>query len=330
MKARKGTGLENDMLARYGAKETHFNAAKSAGLALGRAICQNRGEYTLAAQNGEIACAVTGRFRHGAENPSLFPVAGDWVLFSQRGIEALLPRETFLCRVAAGKDPYPQPIAANMDVCFVCMPLDSTYNPSKLERFLAAAEKSGAKIVVTLTKADLCADPGQKLAEARALSPGCEAILCSSVSEGGFGAARAYLKTGVTAALIGASGVGKSTLINGLSGGDALETFAVRKDGKGRHTTTRRELLLLPSGGVLIDTPGMRSLALEESDVGAVFPEIEEIARKCRFRDCAHAREPGCAVRAALARGEIDERRYASYLKLKQEELRRERARKGN
>jgi len=318
--------LNQDILTLYGAKDAHFEQARRENLALARVICQERLCYTLATAAGEIPLGVAGAFRNRAENPSCYPVAGDWVLFSERGIEKVIERKTFLARVAAGKEPYPQPIAANMDCCFVCMPMDGTFNPSKIERFVAAAESSGAKTVVVLTKADLCGELEARLALIKTVAQGYEAILCTSARADGFDPARAYLKEGVTAALIGASGAGKSTLINALSGA-ALETQAVREDGKGRHTTTRRELILLPAGGVLIDTPGMRSLALEESDVGSAFPEIDALASSCRFRDCTHAHEPGCVVREALARGEIDERRYRSYLKLRVEEERREKRR---
>ncbi len=320
--------METNTLKRCGAKDIHFAQAQQASLALGRVISQSHGEYTLLTEDGEILLSVTGKFRHEAENPACFPIAGDWVLLSPRGIERLLPRETFLARMAAGPVPYVQPIAANMDVCFVCMALDSGYNPAKLERFLSAAEKSGARVVTVLTKADLCADLNGALGAARALCPGADVIACTCETKDGFDAARAYMKEGVTAVLVGASGAGKSTLINALLGADALETQAVRRDGKGRHTTTRRELILLPSGGLVIDTPGMRSLALEESDVGAVFPEMEELASQCRFRDCTHTHEPGCAVQGALARGEIDARRYKSYLKLMEEQKRRARRRR--
>lgn len=324
--ARKGNRLNQDILTRYGATDAHFNEARREGLSLARVICQERLCYTLATDAGEIPLGVAGAFRNKAEDPSFYPVAGDWVLFSERGIETILGRKTFLARVAAGSEPYPQPIAANMDYCFVCMPLDGTFNPSKIERFVAAAESSGAKTVVVLTKADLCEDREARLLLIRSIAPKCDAILCTSARADGFDPARAYLKEGVTAALIGASGAGKSTLINALSGAD-IQTQAVRTDGKGRHTTTRRELLLLPAGGVLIDTPGMRALALEESDVASAFSEIDALASACRFRGCAHACEPGCAVRAALARGEIDERRYRSYLKLRAEQERREKRR---
>ncbi|HPK16105.1 MAG: putative ribosome biogenesis GTPase RsgA [Firmicutes bacterium ADurb.Bin248] len=317
--------MDQNRLIPYGAKDAHFEHAAREGLPLGRVICQERLLYTVISEEGEILLAVTGRFRQSAAHPGEYPVAGDWVLFSERGIEKVLPRSGFLARVAAGNDPYRQPVAANMDVLFVCMPADSTYNRLKLERFLAAAAGSGARPVLLITKADLCADIGGLLADARALAAGADVVACTSSRPDGFDGARAYLGPGVTAALIGASGAGKSTLVNALAGTD-IETQAVRQDGKGRHTTTRRELILLPRGGALIDTPGMRSFSLDDSDVASAFPEIDALARNCRFRDCAHGAEPGCAVRAALARGELDARRLRSYLKLHAEEERRARA----
>ncbi|HWQ58284.1 MAG TPA: ribosome small subunit-dependent GTPase A [Clostridia bacterium] len=315
--------MESSILIRYGALDAHFEQARAQGLRLGRVERQEKLLYTIITEGGAEFLAVTGRFRHLAENPGQYPVAGDWVLFSARGIEALLPRQSFLVRVAAGAVPYPQPIAANMDILFVCMPADATYNPAMLERFLAAAVASGAKTVVVLTKADLCGTIEGRLAGVRAFAPNLDAVTCTSSRPDGFDPARAYMRPGVTAALIGMSGAGKSTLINALSGA-SIETQEVRKDGKGRHTTTRRELILLPAGGVLIDTPGMRELALETSDVASAFPELDALAKGCRFRDCAHGDEPGCAVREAVSRGEVDARRYHSYLKLLSEQNRRE------
>ena len=313
--------MEQNNLIRYGAKDAHFEQSAQAGLPLARIILQERLLYEAVSEQGEIPLAVSGRFRRNAAHPGEYPVAGDWVLYSERGIEKVLPRSAFLARVAAGRDPYRQPIAANMDLLFVCMPADATYNRLKLERFLAAAMDSGARVVVLLTKADLCADVAGILADAAMLAPGADAVACTFSRPEGFDGARKYLVPGVTAALIGASGAGKSTLINRLAGTE-IETQQVRRDGKGRHTTTRRELILLPDGGTLIDTPGMRSFALDDSDVASAFPEIDALAQRCRFRDCAHGSEPGCAVREAVASGKLDGRRLRSYLKLRAEEER--------
>lgn len=318
--------MNQSILLRYGAKDAHFEEAARDGLALARVICQERLAYTLITADGELLLGVTGKFRHGAPDPSYYPVAGDWVLFSEKGIERVISRNTFLTRVAAGNIPYPQPIAANMDLCFVCMPLDGTFNASRLERFVSAAQSSGAQTVVVLTKSDLCGLPEEMLAAARSAAPGLDVVPCTFARGDGYDRIRSYLKEGITAALIGASGVGKSTIINALSDA-ALETQAVREDGKGRHTTTHRALILLPSGGILIDTPGMRSFALDDSDVASAFLEIDALASACRFRDCTHTQEPGCAVREALAQGRLDERRYRSYLKLSAEEARREKQR---
>lgn len=308
-------------MALYGAVQAHFDTASREGLALARVILQERRLYTLITEEGERNAYVTGRFAHEAAGPADYPVAGDWALVSDRGIERLLARRTLIERAAAGKEGYDQPIAANMDVCFVCIPADDV-NMRKLERFLSATAASGAAVAVLLTKADLCADIGEAAKTVGQALPDADIVPCTSRTPDGYDRARAYLRPGVTAALMGASGVGKSTLINALAG-TALETGETGFGGRGRHTTTHRELILTPTGGVLIDTPGMREFALSSADVEGAFADIDALAQECRFIDCSHICEPGCAVRRALDGGALDRGRYESYIKLRTENERR-------
>ncbi len=315
------TFIENDILKLYGATETQYAEAERFALALGRVILQERGLYTVITRTGERTACVTGKYAHEAAAPVDYPVAGDWVLLSERGIERLVARKTLVERAAAGREGYSQPIAANMDICLVCVPANDV-NMRKIERFLSATKASGAATVVLLTKADLCSDADATADMVRRALPDAQVILCTNSTPDGYGRARGCLGTGVTAALMGASGVGKSTLINALAG-TALETGTTGFGGRGRHTTTHRELILMDAGGVLIDTPGMREFALDDADVESAFSDIDALAAGCRFADCAHLCEPGCAVREAVERGELDRKRYESYVKLKTEKERR-------
>jgi ribosome biogenesis GTPase len=210
-------------------------------------------------------------------------------------------------------------VAANIDTVFICMSLTRDLNPRRLERYLAVAWDSGATPVVVLTKSDLCHDVDSMLARIGDVTAGADIIVTSSVTEAGCDSIPAYVRTGRTVAFIGSSGVGKSTLINTLLGGDFLATDEVRKDGKGRHCTTRRDLIAVPAGGAVIDTPGMRELGVESVDLARAFSDIDRLAEGCRFSDCRHGTEPGCLVRETIASGELSEERLASYLKLKKE-----------
>ncbi len=211
-------------------------------------------------------------------------------------------------------------MAANIDVVFICMSLNHDYNLSRLERYLSVAWDSRATPVVVLTKADLCSDLPRVLAEITSIAVGTDILTTSCYDQSAKEQLLPYLGSGATASFIGSSGVGKSTLINLLAGQELLTTSAIREDdSRGRHTSTRRELLLLPEGGVVIDTPGMRELGLDSADLSKSFADIDALADRCRFVDCTHTGEPGCAVQAALETGELDQRRLASYQKLKKE-----------
>lgn len=251
------------------------------------------------------------------------PTTGDWVLVDEAGtVTTVLPRRTAVVRGAGRRDARGQILAANVDVLFVVAALSQAPNLSRLERLLAVAWESGATPVVLLTKADLSADVDSERAEVARVSAGVEVIAVSVVDGRGLREVERQLPPGRTGALIGASGTGKSTLVNSLAGHDLLATREIRDDGKGRHTTTARELVLLPWGAVLLDTPGLRGVQLWDASDGVeqVFADVALLASTCRFTDCGHRDEPGCAITAALADGKLTARRLASYQRLQREQ----------
>ena len=261
-----------------------------------------------------------------ADGDRVAPTVGDVVLVAPRhdGVlhtTALLPRRSALLRDTAGRTSRIQPLAANVDVVLVVEHLDPDPDLGRVERLLALAWRSGATPVVVLTKADLVPDPEGMAAEVTRAAPGAPVHAVSATADVGLDPLRALLTAGTTLVVVGPSGAGKSTLVNALAGSDVMAIGDRRADGKGRHTTTRRELVPLPGGAVLIDTPGLRGVGVvaDEAALEATFADVAELARRCRFRDCAHRTEPGCAVRAALESGELPERRYDSWLRLAKE-----------
>ena len=300
----------------------NFDAYAARGLVLARVITSHRDQYRLAADSTELSAEPSGALWHRTPARSGMPVVGDWVAArivgnGQAIVEAVMPRRTLFSRRAAGRREDEQAIAANVDIVFLVCGLDGDFNPRRLERYLALAAESGARPVVVLNKADLCGEPAARIAEMEAVAAGAPVVLASTVSDGGLEALRTHIAEGVTIALLGSSGVGKSSIVNALLGEQRLATNEVRSDdSRGRHTTTHRELIALPGGGALIDTPGMRELQLwaSQESVEAVFDEIAEAAANCRYRDCTHAGEPGCAVVGAVA-----EDRLASFHKLQKE-----------
>ncbi len=234
-------------------------------------------------------------------------------------IHAVLTRKSIFERTALGLTGQTQVIATNIDIVFICMSLNQNYNLSRLERYLSIAWDSGAKPIILLTKSDLCQHIPTVLAEIERVALGCDVIVTSSFNESTVKRLYDFLKKGVTASFIGSSGVGKSTLINQLAGKQIFATSEIDQYDKGRHTTTGREMLLLPNGAIVIDTPGMRELGVSHADVGKTFADIEELVQKCKFSDCTHTNEPGCAVQQALLNGDLDERRLQNYYKLKRE-----------
>jgi ribosome biogenesis GTPase len=324
------------LLTTYGWSERlqrDFTPHAAEGLAPGRVVVQQRGRWRLITEAGEIDAELAGRFvREAAEGG--FPVAGDWVAVQPGGlIRAVLPRSSAFIRWAAGPAGGVQVAAANVDVAFLTASLNADLSLRRLERYLAAAYESGAEPVIVLTKADACDDIAAAVAEVGRIAFGVPVLPVSALTGEGLEPLTDYLPSGRTAVLLGSSGVGKSTLVNALAGRERMATRAIREDdARGRHTTTHRELILLPSGGLILDTPGMRELGLYDAEAGVarVFgdleAEVEALAADCRFADCRHEREPGCAVQAALAEGRLDGARLASWRKL-QRELAHERRR---
>lgn len=288
-----------------------------------RVISQEKGVYKISVDGNVKSAAVSGKFRYDAKTASDYPAVGDYVVARCQGdesaavITALFPRKSCFIRRAAGTKSSEQTVAANIDTVFVCMALNRDFNIRRLERYLAIVWESGALPVVVLTKSDICADLNVKLSMAQAAAPGVDVVAVSSL-ENGFNAVLPYVLPGKTVAFIGSSGVGKSTLINRLSGEDRLATREIGADGRGRHTTTRRALFELSNGAFVIDTPGMREVGMWNSEQGidAAFCDIEELARGCKYRNCTHSAEPGCAVKKAVEEGKLDAMRLASFKKL--------------
>jgi ribosome biogenesis GTPase / thiamine phosphate phosphatase len=308
-----------------------FEPHAAAGFEPARVVCELRRKfYAVQTPGEELLGECRGGFFHMATRPDQFPAVGDWVAIKRRGagekradIHAVVPRRNKFSRRAAGSEEIEQIVAANIDTVFLVTGLDQNYNPKRLQRFLVAAKESDAQPVILLNKSDVLDDPDAIKAEVERLVPGVPVLVTSTATRKGLKAlATQYAKPGRTLAFIGSSGVGKSSLINALARDDVLPTGEVReKDSKGRHTTTRRELVVTPSGALVIDTPGMRELQLWGVDEGVddAFADIATLATSCRFSDCKHRTEPGCAVRAAVERGEIPAERLASYQKLREE-----------
>lgn len=296
------------------------------GLYLGRVVSQYKDLYSVATGKIDLTAEVAGKLRYNAVVPADYPAVGDFVMIDREDnssgnaiIHHVLTRKSIFERKAAGKSREVQIIAANIDTVFICIALNNDYNLRRLERYLSIAWASGALPVVVLTKADLCENIEARLAEVGAVAAGADILVTTSLTEEGYYPIKTYITTGKTVAFIGSSGVGKSTLINRLIGEDLIETKATRKDDKGRHTTNRRDLIVVPSGGAVIDTPGMRELGVESADLAKTFADIDRLAGSCRFSDCTHSGEPHCAVKTAIEKGELTEKRLESYRKLKKE-----------
>ncbi len=251
---------------------------------------------------------------------------GDWLVLNSSGNRTIkrLERQTLLSRKAAGEEAKPQVIAANINTVFIVSSCNEDFNLSRLERYLAMVLHAGATPVVVLTKADLSDDPESLAERARDLHPDLSVVIMDARDAGQADVLKSWCGPGQSVALVGSSGVGKSTLANALGAGDQATGGIREKDGKGRHTTTSRSLLPLPSGGVLVDNPGVREFQLRDCDDGVadLFEDVAEVIARCKFSDCRHEGEPGCAVRAAIDVGELDERRFTNYLKLQEEQAR--------
>ena len=313
-----------------------FEKYRASGWQAVRVTAEHKELYAVVGVEGEAPAEVSGKLRHQAISRADFPAVGDWVAAAVRPgeqratIMAVLPRQTSFSRraVLAGGPKYgpgktdEQVLAANVDTVFLVSGLDADFNPRRIERFLSVAWDSGASPVIVLNKADICADVDACLDQIEPLALGTPIHAVSAAADQGLEVLRAHLAPGRTVALLGSSGVGKSTIINWLLGEERLDTGGVRlDDSRGRHTTTHRELILLPGGGLVVDTPGMREIQMwgDEAALGKSFADVEQLMAKCRFSDCGHDSEPGCAITAALADGRLDSARYSNYLKLQKE-----------
>jgi ribosome biogenesis GTPase / thiamine phosphate phosphatase len=291
----------------------------------GRVAAQHRGEYVVWTTAGELRAELAGRLFHDVEVGALMPAVGDWAgvrprAAERRGtIEAVLPRRAAISRKQAFKESLEQVLAANVDVAFLLNGLDADFSVRRLERYLTTAWESGAQPVVVLTKTDLHADVSSALLDVESVAIGVPVVPVSNVTGEGIDAIRGHLGPGRTAVLLGSSGVGKSSLLNRLTGTQLMRTSELAADGTGRHTTTHRELVLLPDGSLVVDTPGLRELQLWDGDLGASFADVEELAANCRFNDCSHTHEPGCDVLAAVDDGRLDLDRLRSWRKLQRE-----------
>ncbi|MFN0121622.1 MAG: ribosome small subunit-dependent GTPase A [Blastocatellia bacterium] len=323
-----------DLLQQYGWTETvaaSFASPALQGLTPGRVIIEYNNFYRVITAAGETLAQCAGRLKHAAASRAELPAVGDWVgLRIREGkdeatIQAVTPRHSRFLRKVAGSKTDAQVVAANVDTIFLVTSLNLDFNPRRIERYLASVRESGASPVIVLSKADLCEDESlvdECLAGMRAAAGGAPVHAVSIVTGAGMAELAEYLTPGQTIALAGASGVGKSSLINFFAGTDLQKTREVREhDDRGMHTTTHRQLLLLPGGALALDTPGMREMQLWDADQGVqqTFEDIEALALHCRFSNCQHQNQPGCAVRAALASGGLDSGRYENYIKLQEE-----------
>ncbi|WP_027410715.1 ribosome small subunit-dependent GTPase A [Anoxybacteroides tepidamans] len=320
--------MKLEMLGWNGFFQESFNSYDNEEFLAGRVILEHKRLYRIMTEHGELLGHLAGKLRYQAASREDLPAVGDWVVIrpqldeNKATIQAVLPRKSKFSRKAAGDRAEEQIVAANVDIVFLVSALNQDFNVRRIERYLILAWESGAKPVIILNKADLCPDVDDRIAEVESVAFGVPIHPISALHEDGLEALQPYLEPGQTVALLGSSGVGKSTLMNRLLGEARQDVQEVREgDDRGRHTTTYRELFVLPSGACVIDTPGMRELQLWEGESGLTetFEDIQQLASQCYFRDCQHQSEPKCAVKAAIADGRVAQERYDSYLKLQRE-----------
>ncbi|MGL5641364.1 MAG: ribosome small subunit-dependent GTPase A [Paraclostridium sp.] len=294
------------------------------GYLLGRISIQYSNVYIIEGISGDIPATISGKMKHELINKEDYPAVGDWVAFKKIDdknaiIHSILPRKTSISRKVAGSRSDNQILATNIDKIFITMSLNKDFNLRRLERYINIAWGSGATPIIILTKADLCNDIEDRLKSIEAVSIGIDIIVTSALIGEGMELIKANINESDTVVFIGSSGVGKSTIINKLLNKDIQLTKDIGENDKGRHTTTHRALFIAPSGGVIIDTPGMREIQLSQGDLEYTFKDIEEIAKNCYFKDCQHKSEPRCAVKEAIGNKDLSEERLKSYEKIKRE-----------
>lgn len=300
---------------------------------LGRVSTQYRNLYKVITNRGEISASISGKLKYEFTNKEDYPVVGDWVALEDLGqgdgvIQGVLSRKSLLCRKVAGVKSEEQILATNIDKVFITMSLNNDFNLRRLERYINIGWDSGATPIILLTKSDLCEDLDEKFTEIETVALGIDVVTVSSLTGEGVDVVSNLIGSSDTVVFIGSSGVGKSTLINKLLGEEIQVTKEIGEHDKGRHTTTHRELFILPQGGIIIDTPGMRELQLSKGDIESTFKDIEDLATRCHFSDCNHSTEPKCAIKEAIENGELAEGRFNSYIKLKREIENEERRRR--
>lgn len=308
--------------------EKHFQPYQDRGLMPARVSCEHKNQYAILCTHGETVARVSGNYRYTARSRADYPATGDWVVVSMQDttdpaiIHNVLPRRTWLSRKVAWTRTEEQVLAANIDIAFLVSGMDDEFNIHRIERYLTMCYNRDLRPVIILNKQDLCKDIENRVHEIESIAFDIPVHPISALTKNSIEKLRPYLTAGKTVVCLGSSGVGKSTIINRLLGEECLPVGSTSEStGKGKHITVQRELILLSSGGLLIDTPGLRELQLwgDEGDVKDAFHDIEQLSRHCRFRDCQHRKEPGCAVKHAIQDGRLDITRYRNYLKLQRE-----------
>lgn len=306
--------------------QKYYEPWKEQGYSVGRIVQEHKHYYKVATLNGELLGEISGKMRFDATSRADLPAVGDWVILKESStnamIHAILPRKSKFWRNVAGTETEEQIIATNIDTVFLMNALNQDFNLRRIGRYLIVAWESGATPVIILSKADLRDDIDQIIVKVQSVALDVPIHPISTVNGMGLNTLESYFKKGATIALLGSSGVGKSTLINALVGKEVQRVHEIRfDDGRGKHTTTHRELMMLPNGGMIIDTPGMRELQLQTSDEGfsSTFKDIEILSDQCFFKDCRHQREPGCAIIEAIDNGTLESKRYHNYLKMQRE-----------
>jgi ribosome biogenesis GTPase / thiamine phosphate phosphatase len=318
-------------IKRYGWNSSwneYFCQYADQGFQPARICAEHKNSYRLLTGDGEMGGEIAGKLHYHASGKSDYPAVGDWVAVTNQSnsgiaiIHAVLPRKSSFSRKMAGNTTEDQIVAANFDTVFIIMSLNKDFNLHKLERYTVLAWDSGASPVIILSKADLCDEVAEKIAMAEASAPGVQIYAISSCNGVGIDQIRQFFQPGRTVAILGSSGVGKSTLVNLIAGAEVVKTQAIREDDdRGRHTTTHRQLVCLPGGAMVIDTPGMREIGMSDVSDGFsnAFFDIEELGQGCRFKDCSHNCEPGCAVLLAIEKGKLSRDRFEGYMKLQKE-----------